>query len=208
MGRRIGRGRVTYGARARMDSVEEKNASDTERGQRAEWMGKAQAGDRDAYRTLLNDIHADLIRFVRRRVHDPQEVEDIVQDVLLMIHRARHTYDASRPFEPWMYAIARNTTIDHGRKRSTRGKREVLTGELPEVAAGAETSDAPLAAALEQLPDAQREAFSMLKIEGLSVEAAAERAGVSAGTLRVRAHRSYRFVKAFIGHEDERDGEG
>lgn len=186
-----------------MDSATEKEASDADRGQRAEWMEKALAGDREAYRSLLSDIQGDLTRFVRRRVHDPQEVEDIVQDVLLVIHRARHTYDPSRPFEPWMYAIARNTTIDAGRRKTTRGKREVLTEELPDVEAGAETSEAPLTAALAQLPPTQREAFSMLKIEGLSVEAAAERAGVSAGTLRVRAHRAYRAVRAFIGREDE-----
>ncbi len=186
-----------------MDPTEQKDASDADRGQRAEWMGKALAGDREAYRTLLSDIHGDLARFVRRRVHDTQEVEDIVQDVLLVIHRARHTYDPSRPFEPWMYAIARNTTIDHGRRRSTRGKREILTEEVPEVPAEAVTSDAPLAAALEQLPQNQREAFSMLKIEGLSVEAAAQRAGVTPGTLRVRAHRAYRTVRAFIGREDD-----
>ena len=174
-----------------------------EPGERARWMERALAGDRDAYRMLLGDIQADITRFVRRRVHDAQEVEDIVQDVLLVIHRARHTYDPARPFEPWMYAIARNTTIDHGRRRSTRGKREVLTEELPEVAAGAETSDAPLTAALARLPPNQRDAFSMLKIEGLSVDDAAKRAGVSPGTLRVRAHRAYRSVKAYIGREDE-----
>ncbi len=190
-----------------MNLAEKDNASAAEVGQRAEWMGKALAGDRDAYRTLLGDIHGDLVGFVRRRVHNGQEVEDIVQDVLLAIHRARHTYDPTRPFEPWMYAIARNTTIDHGRRRSTRGKREVLTEELPETPAGSVTSDAPLFAALAQLPETQREAFSMLKIEGLSVDDAAERAGVTPGTLRVRAHRAYRSVRAFIEREDDQ-GEG
>lgn len=186
-----------------MDREEMTDASDAERGRRAAWMERALGGDREAYRALLSDIQSDLARFVRRRVHDPQEVDDIVQDVLLVIHRARHTYDPSRPFEPWMYAIARNTTIDAGRRKTRRGRREILTEELPEVAAGAETNEAPLAAALDQLPPSQREAFSMLKIEGLSVEAAAERAGVTPGTLRVRAHRAYRSVRAFIGHEGE-----
>lgn len=170
-------------------------------------MEGAQGGDREAYRALLLDIQGDLGRFVRRRVHDPQEVEDIVQDVLLVIHRARHTFDPTRPFEPWMYAIARNVTIDHGRKRGSRSRREILTDELPEIPAEALTSEAPLAAALERLPESQREAFSMLKIEGLSVEAAAERAGVSPGTLRVRAHRAYQSVKTFIAPDSD-EGEG
>ncbi len=188
-----------------MDGAQETHTG-TEPGARAAWMEKAQAGDRDAYRCLLDDIHGEVTRYVRRRIHDTQEVEDIVQEVLLTIHRARHTYDPSRPFEPWMYAIARNTAIDYGRRRSTRGQREVLTDELPEVAAETQSTDAPLTAALARLPANQREAFAMLKLEGLSVEAAAERAGVTPGTLRVRAHRAYRAVKNFIGDEVGEDG--
>ncbi len=188
-----------------MDGNEGKESAGTEPGARAMWMEKAQAGDRLAYRSLLDDIHGELARYVRRRTRDPQEVEDIVQEVLLTIHRARHTFDPARPFEPWMYAIARNTTIDYGRRRATRGQREILTEQLPEVAADAASTDAPLTAALARLPPNQREAFSMLKLEGLSVEAAAERAGVTPGTLRVRAHRAYRAVKASIGSEAEGD---
>lgn len=188
-----------------MHPEETEDSATADPGQRAAWMRKALGGDRSSYRALLEDIHGDLVRYVRRRVHDPQEVEDIVQDVLLVIHRARHTYDPGRPFEPWMYAIARNTTIDAGRRKSTRGKREVLAEELPEVVADAESSDAPLLAALERLPPTQREAFSMLKLEGLSVEDAADRAGVSPGTLRVRAHRAYRSVRAFIDPTGDRE---
>lgn len=187
-----------------MDFSDPQDATSTKGGARASWMQKALEGDREAYRLLLEDIRGDLVRYVRRRVHDPQEVEDIVQDILLVIHRARHSYDPTRAFEPWMYAIARNTTIDAGRRKTTRRKREVLTEELPEVAAGAESSDAPLLAALEKLPANQREAFSMLKIEGLSVEDAADRAGVTPGTLRVRAHRAYRSVRDLIQPEGEK----
>lgn len=190
-----------------MDPAGRVTTCDAPHGPRSRWMEQAQAGDREAYRELLLNVHPDLTRFVRRRVHDQSEVEDVVQDILLVIHRARHTYDPSRPFEPWMYAIARNVVIDHGRRRSNRMKREILADELPEVAAGAETSEAPLAAALARLPPSQREAFSMLKIEGLTVEAAAERAGVSPGTLRVRAHRAYRTIKMLIGRDPTADPE-
>ena len=171
-------------------------------------MESAQEGDDAAYRALLLDIHGDLSRFVRRRVQDSQEAEDIVQEVLLLIHRARHTFDPARRFEPWMYTIARNVSIDHERQRSTRRKREVLTAESPEIHASAAMCEAPLTAALERLPESQRRAFSMLKIEGLSVKKAAQRAGVTPGALRVRAHRAYRSVRAFIDGEDRTEGDG
>jgi RNA polymerase sigma-70 factor, ECF subfamily len=66
----------------------------------------------------------------------------------------------------------------------------------------ADTSNAAapdLDAVLAGLPADQREAFSMLKLDGLSVEAAAARAGVSVGALKVRAHRAYKSLKRLIG---------
>lgn len=76
--------------------------------ERVVWMARAQAGDGEAYRLLLDSVAADLRGFFRRRVRETQEVEDHVQETLLTLHRARHTYDPSRAFEPWLYAIARN----------------------------------------------------------------------------------------------------
>src|SRR6266404_5971959 len=76
--------------------------------QRTQWMECAQRGDREAYRALLTDIASPLLRFLRRRIADPHELEDVYQDTLMALHRARHTYDPSRPFEPWLFAIARH----------------------------------------------------------------------------------------------------
>jgi len=59
-----------------------------------------------------------------------------------------------------------------------------------------------LADALEQLPPAQREAFSLLKLDGMSLEVAAARTGISVGALKVRAHRAYRALKKILGGND------
>src|SRR6266851_4968030 len=61
------------------------------------------------------------------------------------------------------------------------------------------SSPPDLGEALAKLPRAQREAFAMLKLEGLSLEGAAERAGVSVGALKVRAHRAYKTLRKLIG---------
>jgi RNA polymerase sigma factor (sigma-70 family) len=131
-------------------------------------MALAQAGDHEAYRALLEDLTSSLHAFLQRRLFDPEEVADVLQDILMTLHRARHTYDPARPFEPWIFAIARHVLVDHARRRNRRLRVEVLADvDLPEVAASEPAgSDDPLVEALEQLPRGQREAFTMLKLEG------------------------------------------
>ena len=85
-----------------------------------EWMAAAQGGDREAYQRLLLDLLSPLRRFVRVRLPDAATAEDVVQNVLLSIHRARHTYRPERPFGPWFWTIARNAVTDAHRARATR----------------------------------------------------------------------------------------
>src|SRR5258705_3668292 len=89
------------------------------------WMIAAQAGDGGAYEKLLLDLLPHTRRQVARRVGDPATREDIVQNVFVSVHRARHTYRAERPFAPWFYAIVRNALIDWLRSRGRRAGREV-----------------------------------------------------------------------------------
>ena len=161
-------------------------------------MAGAQHGNREDYRALLEDIGPLLLGWLRRWLADSADLADVYQDTLVHLHRARHTYDPARPFEPWLFAIARHCAADHGRRRHQR-RWEVLVDDLPEVAAEPEQDSPALVEALQSLPRPQREAFSMLKLEGLSVGAAASRAGVTPGALKVRAHRAYKTLKGLLG---------
>jgi RNA polymerase sigma-70 factor (ECF subfamily) len=149
--------------------------------------------DREAYRAVLEDISPLLLRWLRRWLADSPDLADVYQDTLVHVHRARHTYDPGRPFEPWLFAIARHCAADHARRRRQRAW-EVLVDELPDVAAESDPDRRALVDALRTLPRPQREAFSMLKLEGLSVGAAAARAGVTPGALKVRAHRPFVLI--------------
>jgi len=167
-------------------------------------MALVQGGDQAAYGALLDDVMPLLRAFLRRRVTNVNEIDDILQDVLLSVHRARHTYDPGRPLEPWLFAIARNVTIDHARRAISRSAWEIVVDDLPDAPADAAGDATPrLEEVLAKLPPAQRRAFEMLKIEGLSVEIAAARAGTSPGALKVRAHRAYKAVRALLGGGDE-----
>jgi RNA polymerase sigma-70 factor, ECF subfamily len=177
-------------------------------------MALAQEGDKAAYERLLADILPSLRSFTRRRLGDDVAAEDVVQEVLLSVHRARRTYRPERPFEPWLFAIARNAIIDFQRARARgRQKEEALPEDdllqdasvAPPSLAGAGGEDPrnelspALDDALAKLPQAQREAVVMIHVEGLSVVEAALRARVSPGALRVRAHRGYRALRALLG---------
>ena len=79
----------------------------------ASWSGlmaAAQAGDKAAYGRLLREC-TPLIRRVVRRGLQPDRVDDVVQDVLLTIHRARQTYDPARSFSAWVVTIAQRRAI-------------------------------------------------------------------------------------------------
>jgi RNA polymerase sigma-70 factor, ECF subfamily len=177
-------------------------------------MAAAQEGDRAAYERLLADILPALRDFARRRLGDDVAAEDVVQEVLLSVHRARRTYRPERPFEPWLFAIARNAITDFHRARARRKGREealpeddllqVASSPAPSLAvANAEDPRSELSPALDdalaKLPQAQREAVLMIHVEGLSVVEAALRARVSPGALRVRAHRGYRALRVLLG---------
>jgi len=167
---------------------------------RAHLMQRMQDGDSDACRALLDDIGPPLVQFLRRRLANQAELEDVYQEVFLALYEARHTYEPGRPLEPWLFAIARNIAADYTRRYFSRASWEELTGDPPDRPDfDSPAAEPDLEPYLTQLPAAQREAFSMLKLEGMSVETAARRTGVSVGALKVRAHRAYKALKKLIG---------
>ena len=168
------------------------------------WMAAAQDGDGEAYRRLLEELLPVLRRIVRGRVYDRETAEDVVQNVLLSIHRARHTYRPERSFGPWMRAIARNAMIDAFRESGRRGEREVgveLIEQFPAEPIDPLKTDAldpTLRAALDRLPKNQLEAVELVQLRGMSVAEAALEAGVTPGALKVRAHRGYVALRRML----------
>ena len=178
--------------------------------QAASWgalMAAAQDGDSVAYERLLQEILSPLRGFVASRLGDPASVEDVTQNVLLSLHRARHTFRPERRFEPWFWTIARNAIIDAQRSRSTRQRREepLLDSDIavdPEDPRAGELSP-ELARALAELPIHQREAVELLQVHQLSVAEAAVRVGITPGALKVRAHRGYKALRARLSSKRE-----
>ncbi len=171
-------------------------------------MGAAQDGDAQAYDRLLRELLGPLRAYAMSRLGDSTIVDDVVQNVLLSIHRARHTYRPERPFAPWLWTIARNAVADSFRARGLRMRREqpldTLEGsEEPSVEPAPRLPlSTALRAALDGLPPAQRQAVELLHLNQLSVAEAAEHAGVTPGALKVRAHRGYKALRVALEDED------
>jgi len=144
-----------------------------------------------------------LQNFIRRRVADPDDVEDILQDVFFELVEAYRLVKPVREVGAWLFQIARNRIVDRFRKRKTEAitdlsvateDDEMLTIEdlLPSPDGNPETAFLRsvllerLAEALAELPDEQRAIFIAQEIEGRSFNELAVESGLSINTLLSR----------------------
>jgi RNA polymerase sigma-70 factor, ECF subfamily len=155
-------------------------------------------GDSPAYAECLTLLAKLLRNFLRKRLLSlPDEVEDILQDVLLAIHNQRHTYDADLPFTSWAFGIARHKLVDFFRRRSVRGQQvdiEDVADDLTFDEQSAQDAKRDVAALLDELPRKQRDAIQLVKIEGLSVADVADRTGYTETSVRVNVHRGLKTL--------------
>ena len=169
------------------------------------WL-QAQQGNETAYRQALQLIAQRLRRFYSRRLQAlPDEVEDLVQETLLALHVQRGTYDAALPISGWVFAIARHKLVDLWRRR---GRRDSLNDSLDELtedqhpwSAEELPSKRDLNVLLEQLPVAQQRAIVWTKIEGLSMQEASEKSGVSVAALKVQVHRGLKQLSLLVRND-------
>jgi RNA polymerase sigma-70 factor (ECF subfamily) len=168
-------------------------------------MIRSQAGDREAYRLLLEALTPYLRTLAVRQINNRNDVEDAVQDILLTIHTVRHTYDPTRPFGPWLVAIAGRRIVDSLRRQGRLGAHETPfdpdheTFAMPDANLVETASDAhALHEAIEALPPGQRDAIRMLKLEERSLKEASTASGMSIAALKVATHRAMKNLRKLI----------
>ncbi len=162
-------------------------------------MRSAQSGDRAAYRTLLDNCRQWLEGYYARRM-PPHQIDDLVQDTLISLHRKRASYDPERPFLPWLSVIARYRWIDALRRMPQSEELMEQHGLVPDESSAVHAR-LSLERLLERLPKAQASAITLTKIEGCSVAETAEISGQSESAVKVNVHRGLKTLARHIESE-------
>ncbi|MCB1171547.1 MAG: sigma-70 family RNA polymerase sigma factor [Leptospiraceae bacterium] len=171
-------------------------------------LARSQQGDGEAYRLFLEGVLPVVRRFLGSKIRDADWVEDISQEVLVSIHRARASYDPERPVFPWIHAIAHRRFVDHMRKWSRVSEKEVQGETILEFQAK-EDKEHPyliqeiLERAIEKLPPKQKRAVRLLKYDGLSVREAAAKMEMTETAVKVTAHRAYKALRKILEQQED-----
>jgi RNA polymerase sigma-70 factor (ECF subfamily) len=171
-------------------------------------MDRYAAGDDAAFSTLYDLLAPRLYGYFLRQARGAHLAEDLTQQTLLKIHRARGQFLRGAAVTPWAFAIGRRLLIDSLR----RNRREVAPNDDEDTLDQAD-SEAPSADELVQaqetarriqrvllsIPASQRIAFELVKQDGLTFAEAAESLGTTVSAVKLRAHRAYAALRGVIG---------
>jgi RNA polymerase sigma-70 factor (ECF subfamily) len=163
-------------------------------------MRQSLAGDQRAYATLLTETTRLLRPFLSKRLRFSNEVDDLLQEILITIHKARHTYDGKRPYKPWAYAIAKFRLLDHLRAHySDQLRRAIdfdeLEENLHEHVTESEMSYESISGEVQRLPEKQALILQLMHQEGYTAKEVAEKIGMTESAVKVAAHRAYKILR-------------
>ena len=162
------------------------------------------AGDEAAHRAFLTEAAALLRAYFRNRLRGrAEDAEDLVQETLVALHTRRDTYDPDYPLTAWLYAIARYRLIDFLRRAKHRAHSSLDGIDVGEVDPDYAASDAKrdVAVLLDKLPEKQRTAIRMVKLEEKSVREAADATGLSESDIKISIHRGLKTLMRLMGQE-------
>lgn len=170
-------------------------------------LALAQKGDRQAYERFLLGACEILRPFLAKRMYEAELAEDVLQETLLAIHRARHTHVPGRPVGPWLYTICEHRMVDTYRRRRRIARVEVPGAEAPRRAGDGAPMHRPTVAldALERLPGRQRRVIELLKVRDLSVREVADQIGMTESAVKVTAFRGYQAMRKIMGGRRNED---
>ncbi len=163
-------------------------------------MRQSLDGDKRAYAELLRETARLLQPFLAKRLSFGSEVDDLLQEILISIHKARHTYDGMRPYKPWAYAIARFRLQDYLRDHYADHLRHAVDlceveNDLHEDVTGSAMSYESISGEINKLPEKQATILRMMHQEGYTAKEVAEKMGMNESAVKVAAHRAYKILR-------------
>lgn len=157
-------------------------------------------GDKQAYADLLRESARLLRPYLSKRLRFEQEVDDVLQEILISVHKARHTYDGQRPYKPWLYAIAHFRLQDHLRMHYADHLRHaediadlenILHDDVTESAISYESISGEIA----KLPEKQATILRLMHQQGYTAKETAAQMGMNESAVKVAAHRAYKVLR-------------
>ncbi len=167
-------------------------------------MQLALAGDKQAYTEVLRETSRFIRPFLAKRLNQPTEVDDLLQEILLSIHKARHTYDGQRPYKPWAFAIAKFRLLDHLRAHYADHLRHAVEISEVENSLSEHVTEAALTyesirEEIHLLPEKQAAILQMMHQDGYTAKEVAEKIGMKESAVKVAAHRAYKVLRKRLG---------
>lgn len=158
------------------------------------------AGDKRAYAALLQETTRLLRPFLSKRLSFANEVDDLLQEILISIHKARHTYDGQRSYKPWAYAIAKFRLQDHLRMHYADQLRHAVDFDemeesLPDDVTETEFNYESISAEVEKLPEKQATILRLMHQDGYTAKEVAAKMGMNESAVKVAAHRAYKVLR-------------
>lgn len=174
--------------------------SDTKALNFAQLLQKSVSGDSVAYEQFLTAISHYLRPFISRRIPSA-DIEDVLQEILVSIHKARHTYDGNRPILPWISSIARYRVVDYLRSHYSKlqyapddiSEMQDILGE--DVTKPSEISEY-IYEEVKKLPEKQQKIIYLIHTEGYTAKEVGTKLGMNESAVKVSAHRAYKLIKA------------
>jgi RNA polymerase sigma-70 factor (ECF subfamily) len=172
-------------------------------------MERYSQGDQAAFADLYDEIAPRLLGYLRKATRNDSAAEDLMQQTLLHIHRARGSFIPGARVMPWAFAIARRQLTDSARRH--RLERRLFSDVAPEddsmpsdlsgddlgadELVDARRLERRLQERLDTLPDGQRTVYKLLQEEGMSLKVAADVMGSSVTAVKVKARRAYQALR-------------
>lgn len=166
------------------------------------------AGDRDGFGALVEQYQRLVASVAWRYGTRQDEIEDLVSEVFLKVYRNLHQYRPENPFSTWLYRLAANHVMDHGRRKRREAGRTEMPEQIDDPGPGPgqvfETSERAqrVRSALQEVAPRYREALFLVYIEGMRVEQAARSLGLPQGTIKSRLMRGREALRKILVRRD------
>lgn len=173
-------------------------ASQDRLGELRELFGRGMQGDQASYAQFLGQTALLCRRAVARRVREA-DLEDVVQEALISIHKARATYDGERPLLPWLLSIVNFRVNDYLRKHYRTAGRDavdidLLSDSLSDVTEGVGESES-VERMLGSVPQRQQDILTMMHVEGFTAKEVGRKLNMNESAVKVAAHRAMKKIR-------------